>query len=241
MTEISEEIQDQQWVVDMRVTEIEEENTSHEQFNVTQQMNQRSIIEEDVYVAVGKNGSSMDALKWALKQSQLNNTCIVVYLIHVFPEIHHIPTPLGKFSKDQLSADQVENYMCQERSKRRQLLQKFLDVCTTFQLNVETMLIESDDVAKAVIDLVPVLNIRRLIAGTTKSSLRKLKKGSGIAGQILKNAPETCEVKIICEGKEVIAEQIPSPKVVNMAENGDEKQVDNTVSQSCVCFSRKFM
>ncbi|KAK9156363.1 hypothetical protein Sjap_003843 [Stephania japonica] len=131
--------------------------------------------------------------------------------------------------------------MCLERSKRRQLLQKFLDACTTFQVNVETMLIESDDVPKAVIDLVPVLNIRRLIAGTTKSSLRKLKKGGGIAGQILKNVPETCEVKIICEGKEIIPDQMPSPKGVSRDENGDEKQIDSTVSQSCVCFSRKFM
>lgn len=40
------------------------------------------------------------------------------------------------------------------------------------QVKVETMLIESDMVAKAILDLIPVLNIRKLVIGTTKSSLR---------------------------------------------------------------------
>lgn len=42
---------------------------------------------------------------------------------------------------------------------------------------------------------------------------RKLKsrKGSGIADQMLQNGQEGCEVKIICEGKEVIDQMIDSP------------------------------
>lgn len=44
------------------------------------------------------------------------------------------------------------------------------------QVKVDTILIESDTVAKAILDLIPILNIRKLIVGTSKSSLRyKLK------------------------------------------------------------------
>ena len=47
--------------------------------------------EESVYVAVGKSESSMDALSWTL--SHFVNTSTILYLIHVFSEIRHIPSP----------------------------------------------------------------------------------------------------------------------------------------------------
>jgi hypothetical protein len=40
------------------------------------------------------------------------------------------------------------------------------------QVKVDTILIESDMVASAIRDLIPILNIRTLVVGTTKSSLR---------------------------------------------------------------------
>jgi hypothetical protein len=46
---------------------------------------------DDVYVAVGKSNSSLDALSWALKNAVKPGSW--VYLIHVFPEVHEIPTP----------------------------------------------------------------------------------------------------------------------------------------------------
>jgi hypothetical protein len=46
---------------------------------------------DDVYVAVGKGGSSMAALSWALRQ--LARPRSFVYLVHVFPAVATIPTP----------------------------------------------------------------------------------------------------------------------------------------------------
>lgn len=40
------------------------------------------------------------------------------------------------------------------------------------QVNVDTILIESDGLPKAILDLVDILHIRKLVVGTTKSSLR---------------------------------------------------------------------
>ena len=45
-----------------------------------------------VYVAVGKNDSSMDALLWTLNHA-LSTDRTLVFLIHVFPELRFIPTP----------------------------------------------------------------------------------------------------------------------------------------------------
>lgn len=45
-----------------------------------------------VYVAVGKSESSMEALTWTLKHAA-DPSSTTVYLIHVFPETHFIPSP----------------------------------------------------------------------------------------------------------------------------------------------------
>lgn len=78
---------------------------------------------------------------------------------------------------------------------------------------------------------------------------RKLRtrRGSGIADQLVQNAPEYCDVKIICEGKEVSMEQmngVPSPRSSSddspkPKQNGVEEQYKD--SFSCACFKPKFL
>lgn len=49
---------------------------------------------------------------------------------------------------------------------------------------------------------------------TTLGRKLRSRKGSGIADQILQNAPEFCEIKIICDGKEVMIDRMvgfPTP------------------------------
>ncbi|CAN6201768.1 unnamed protein product [Urochloa humidicola] len=125
---------------------------------------------EDVYVAVGKGGSSMAALLWALRR--LTRPRSFVYLVHVFPVVTSIPTPLGMMPKSRASPEQIETYLNQERSKRREMLQKFLDQCRKFQVTVDVYLIESDQIANAIIELVPVLHIKQLVLGISKSNVR---------------------------------------------------------------------
>lgn len=199
--------------------------------------------EEDVYIAVGKVKSSMDALEWALKHLARPST--FVYLIHVFPHLHNIPSPLGMIPVNQVSAQQLESFMSQVRSKRQDLLQTFLEVCYAKKVNADVHLIESDTVAKAVAELIPVLNIKRLVVGTTKSNLRKLKKGTSKAEQIYKSAPHYCEVKIICDGKEVsMVNQLPSstpPSSQSDSSTGNgnnNNQQMGKYSVSCLCFNK---
>lgn len=42
---------------------------------------------------------------------------------------------VGMMPKSQASPEQIETYLNQERSKRRQMLQKFLDQCRKFQVS----------------------------------------------------------------------------------------------------------
>ncbi|KAI3969455.1 hypothetical protein MKX01_020016 [Papaver californicum] len=96
-------------------------------------------------------------------------------------------------------------YMSQQSHKRREFLQNFLDICSVFRyVKVETLLIESNNAVKAVTDLILILNIKKLVVGTSKSSYRKLKKANGFGDQILKSASDTCDIEIINNGKELI-------------------------------------
>ncbi|GAV86432.1 Usp domain-containing protein [Cephalotus follicularis] len=191
--------------------------------------------EDSVYVAVGKKESSVDALSWTLKHSVNRDT--MIYLIHVFPEMHLIPSPLGMLPKRQVSPEQVESYMAEERGRRRELLQKYISMCSSSQMKVDTMLIESDAVGKAILDLIPILNIKKLVVGSSKGSARKLKngRGNGIVDQILQNPPETCDVKVICEGKEVFDQMMESfsPRV-----NEESRRIDSFPWS--MCFKPKF-
>ncbi|KAJ1427107.1 Rossmann-like alpha/beta/alpha sandwich fold [Sesbania bispinosa] len=114
-----------------------------------------------VYVAVGDGGdSSMEALSWALNHAVTPST--TVCLIHVFPRVKLIPSPLGKIPRSHVNLEYVNIYLNQEKGKRKSLLQKFTDLCIDSKVKVEMMLIEGDIVAKAIVDLVGNLNIRKL-------------------------------------------------------------------------------
>lgn len=242
------------------VCEIEEENYSSDLFEINHGVPLESIKEDIegslfsfdvygehqkdcVYVGVGKSESSIDALSWTLKNAIIDSNTMV-FLVHIFPEIHFIPSPLGRLPKSQVSAQQVENYMAQERDKRRELLQKLINMCSASKVKVDTILVESDTVGKAMMDLITVVNMRKLILGTSKSNLRKLrsKRGNGIADQVIQNAPEFCDVKIICDGKEVVIDQmVGSP--ITLPDNPSEKSFTlqdesntNNDSFACMCF-----
>ncbi|KZV20492.1 hypothetical protein F511_34749 [Dorcoceras hygrometricum] len=207
--------------------------------------------DDSVYVAVWKQNveASMDALIWAIKNTAISPST-VVFLVHVFPETKFIPSPLGKLSVSQVNPEQKENYMAQERGKRREFLQQFMDICLTseFQVKVDTILIESDMEAKAILDLIPILYIKKLVLGATKSYVRKIKsgRGNGVTDQILNNAPEFCDVKIICQGKEMaewMAESSPtspspSPRSIDPSPQlaqDDQPKMENDLF-GCGCF-----
>lgn len=164
--------------------------------------------EDAVYVAVEKESredTSMDAVIWTVKNAVVDTSSTVVFLLHVFPETKFIPSPLGMLPVSQVNPQHKEIYLSEQKAKRRDFLKKFINVCSASQVKVDTLLIESDKEAKAILDLIPILHMRKLVIGVTKSTIRKMKskKGNTVAEQILLNAPEFCDVKIIYEGKEM--------------------------------------
>ncbi|XP_022926787.1 U-box domain-containing protein 35-like isoform X4 [Cucurbita moschata] len=208
--------------------------------------------EDCVYVGVGKSDSSNEALQWALKNAITTSTT-VVYLLHVFPETRYIPSPLGKIPVNQVSKQQVAIHVAQEESKRKDFLQNFIDSCSLAKVKADTVLIESDMVARAILDVIPILNIRKLVLGANKSRKLRSRGGSGIANEILQKAPEFCEVKVVCERKETsqlggLPSPISSPRYQDDSSKDNDPNSTITVAEeqrnssvSCMCFKTKFV
>ncbi|KAJ4850862.1 hypothetical protein Tsubulata_007096 [Turnera subulata] len=193
----------------------------------------------DVYVAVGKD--DLDVLKWALDHCVSPGARL--FLIHVFPPLTYINTPVGRLSRHQLSQDQLRFYINEENNRRRNKLEKYIRLCKDAKVNVDTMLLESSLTSKAILELIPILNITRLVMGTkglprSRLQLRKkLTKGEFVK----KNAPDFCEVTIIHDGKKIadgqqVTEVVPSssPKRPHITDHFEKKFA------GCTCFSGKF-
>ncbi|CAN4099273.1 unnamed protein product [Withania somnifera] len=170
----------------------------------------------DVYVAVGKN--DLHVLQWALDHA-------------MSPLISHLP--LGNLSRSQLSKEQVQVYINEETNRRKNLLEKYICLCNDAKVPVDTILVENNSPAKALLDLVRVVNITSLVIGTRSlHSTRRARKGKGIGEYVQKNAPEFCEVKVVG--------QVQQPK-----ESSSRRQPETTRNSDrnfleCICFSGKF-
>lgn len=195
----------------------------------------------DVYVAVGKH--DLHVLKWALDHAVSPGTR--VFLVHVFPPIAYIPTPVGRLSRSQLSKDQLQVYIREETNKRKHLLDKYIQLCNESKIAVETMLVESSASAKAILELIAVANITHLVMGTKQSPFSRLsRKGLGKGEYVKKYAPEYCEVSVVFDGKKMKDEQPQSREESKSKTAANQRPQTPKISErhffECVCFSGKF-
>ncbi|XP_027368863.1 uncharacterized protein LOC113874848 [Abrus precatorius] len=157
---------------------------------------------DDLYVAVGKD--DFDVVKWALDHAVSPGARI--FLIHVSSPITFIPTPVGKLERRQMSSPQVRLYVNEVNNKRKDLLQKYIQQSTEAKVAAETLLLESNDTGKAILDLISILNITNLVMGMKKPFTRrnnKLSKGEFVK----KNAPISCEVTLVYDGKVFVSDR----------------------------------
>ncbi|KAH6809427.1 hypothetical protein C2S51_027210 [Perilla frutescens var. frutescens] len=196
----------------------------------------------DVYVAVGKN--DLHVLKWALDRVVLPGNR--VFLVHVFPPIAYIPTPVGRLSRSQLSKDQLQVYIREESNKRKHLLDKYIQLCNESKIAVDTMLVESNASAKAILELIAVANITHLVMGTKQSPFSRLsRKGLGKGEYVKKYAPAYCEVTVVYDDGKKMKDQQPQNREESKSKTAANQRPQVAKNSErhffeCVCFSGKF-
>uniref|UniRef100_A0A803L8G5 Uncharacterized protein n=1 Tax=Chenopodium quinoa TaxID=63459 RepID=A0A803L8G5_CHEQI len=149
------------------IVEIGEENDEYKGVNCGSKVNDNK--NEDVYVAVGKD--DVHVLKWVLAHAVVPGAR--VNLIHVSHPISSISTPVGRLWIGQLSPEQSKIFAIEEHNKRKNLLNKYIRLCLDNKVNVDTILIESSETTKAILDLIPVLNMTSLFMGTKHQNLAR--------------------------------------------------------------------
>ncbi|KAL5544111.1 hypothetical protein UlMin_007895 [Ulmus minor] len=192
------------------------------------------VVGADVYVAVGKD--DIEVLKWAL--DHVVSPGATVFLIHVYPPITYIPTPVGKLSRSQLTQEQVRVYINEEENKRKNLLQKYISLCNDAKVRVDTVLLENDGTAKAILDLIPVLNITNLVMGVKKPPLSRIIRKKMAKGEFVKkSAPDFCQVSTVYVEKKVVDGQDLTEIVPSSGLSTPRRRSFERKPLLCNCFS----
>ncbi|KAG5039602.1 hypothetical protein JHK85_012078 [Glycine max] len=138
---------------------------------------------DDLYVAVGKD--DLDAVKWALD---------------------HAVSPVGKFERSKLTQQQVGIYVNEVNNKRKDLLQKYIQMSNEAKVTAETLLLESNDTEKAILDLISILNITNIVIGIKKLPYTRRKNKLSKGEFVKKHAPSSCEVTLVYNGEVLVSD-----------------------------------
>ncbi|KAE8709411.1 U-box domain-containing protein 33 [Hibiscus syriacus] len=166
------------------------------------------IIEEKIYVAVGKDvGKYKSLLIWALQHSGGKKICI----IHVHQPAKMIPvTEMGtKFPASKLKEQEVKAYWDIERKQMQDILNEYLLICLQRGVQAERLYIEMDSIEKGILEMVFENGIRMLVMGGAAdkhySKYKPHKKAVDLKSKkaifLRENAPSTCHtIWFLCKG-----------------------------------------
>ncbi|WZY81168.1 hypothetical protein YC2023_027552 [Brassica napus] len=137
--------------------------------------------------AVG-GAASRRALRWTVENLLPNVDRLV--LVHVMPNVTTIPSPSGsKIRVEELEESVVAMYKRDLRKEYEQVFVPFKRLCGSSK--VETLLMEHDDPAKALLKYVSDSEVECLVLGSCSSSFLTRKKGQEMPLRVLGEAPET--------------------------------------------------
>ncbi|XP_054820746.1 U-box domain-containing protein 34 [Prosopis cineraria] len=168
-------------------------------------------------VAVAVNGGSSAgrgsrrAVQWALENLMPQADKFI--LVHVMPIITSIPTPSGDcIPIMDLDANVATAYVQDVKEKFEKIFIPFKKLCKAG--TVETLLLEDDNPATALLKYISESEIQILVLGTDSSNFltRKL-KGPGIPTTVLRCAPDTCDVYLVARDRTIskLADSSSSP------------------------------
>ncbi|MBA0757964.1 hypothetical protein Gotri_021006 [Gossypium trilobum] len=166
------------------------------------------IIEEKIYVAVGKNVDKYKSvLFWALQHSGGKKICI----IHVHQPAKMIPvSEMGtKFPASKLEEQEVKAYWEIERKNMEKMLNDYLLLCLQRGVQAEKLYIERDSIEQGILEMISENRIRMLVMGGAAdkhySKYKPHKKVVDLKSKkaifVRENAPNTCHtIWFLCKG-----------------------------------------
>ncbi|CAN6464523.1 unnamed protein product [Victoria cruziana] len=140
-----------------------------------------------VAVAVDKDKGSQYAVRWAVEHLVAKGQTLAV--VHVRPKSQTGSNPNGSEDAAHLD-DQI-----------KELILPFRCYCTRKDINCKEVILEDNDVTKAVVEYVSQATIENLVVGASSRNSFLRFKSQDISSSITKAAPDYCTVYIISKGK----------------------------------------
>ncbi|XP_031505618.1 U-box domain-containing protein 35-like [Nymphaea colorata] len=140
-----------------------------------------------VAVAVDRDKGSQYAVRWAVEHLLTKGQTLNV--VHVKPKSQTGSNPNGSEDSAQME-EQI-----------KELILPFRCYCTRKDINCKDVILEDNDVTKAIIEYVSQATIENLVVGASSRSSFLRFKSQDIASSISKGAPEYCTVYTISKGK----------------------------------------
>ncbi|CDY54384.1 BnaC09g53680D [Brassica napus] len=142
--------------------------------------------------------ASRRAVRWAVDNLLPHIDRLV--LVHVMPTVTTIPSPSGsKIPVEDLEESVVSMYKQDLRKEFEEVFVPFNKICGS--IKVETLLLENDDPAKALLKYISDSEVECLVIGSCSPSFLTRKKGQEMPLMVLGEAPETCEVYVIAKDR----------------------------------------
>ncbi|CAL4915441.1 unnamed protein product [Urochloa decumbens] len=190
--------------------------------------------EEKVFVAVpGQHKSGKSLLAWALRHvAAVAGAAVVVAHVHVPAQM--IPMMGSKFHVSKLRPEQVSAYRQHEREKVEKHMDEYIHQCSKMKVKCAKLVIENDNVAKGVTQLVSVHGVRKLIMGAAadKHYSRKMKMPkSKTALSVLQKADTSCKIWFVCKEHLIYTREAGIPESGNAATPPASKSVVSTLSE----------
>ncbi|KAL3625320.1 hypothetical protein CASFOL_030774 [Castilleja foliolosa] len=146
---------------------------------------------------------SQRAVRWAVENMMHNANRLV--LVHVMPTITSVPTPSrGSISIKDLDASVVEMYTQEMKAKCEEdfLTFKYLYSTTKESIQIDTLLLEGDNPAFALLRYITDSRATCLVLGSCSSNyFARKSKYSEVPSIVLTHAPETCDIYVVSPNK----------------------------------------
>ncbi|CAI8595499.1 unnamed protein product [Vicia faba] len=160
---------------------------------------------EKIYVAISDDArDGFITLNWALKKWNSHPISIVILHVTHSSSKDYVYTPFGKLPARSLNDEKLEALRKDEKERIKKLFSKYIAFCG--KVSVEILEIEKFDepMQKHVVDMTNELEITKLVMGFSfmKPSLKSKGAISGLF-YVHQHKPSSCELFIICGGKQV--------------------------------------
>ncbi|EXC20961.1 U-box domain-containing protein 35 [Morus notabilis] len=154
----------------------------------------------NVGIAINGRNKSKDIVRWALDKFVPEGN-VIFKLIHVRPRIVAVPTAMGNFVPlSQVRDDVAAAYVKETEWQTTAILLPYKRMCAQRKVEVDVVIVESDDVANAIAAEIAKLSIKKLVIGAPSRGMftRKLKR---LSLKISARAPSFCTVYAVSKGK----------------------------------------